>query len=268
MGTTFTAADVAAFEHATWSRCAPGYADGFAVLTAQAIEPLMDRVGVGPGTRVLDLGTGTGVVAASVVERGASVVGVDFSEMMISEARRRMPETDFRVASAESLPVEDRSFDAVIGNVVLHHLAEPGRSLGEAQRVLEPQGQIGCTIWAEPESLEAFGLFFAAVEQHAGSAELPHGPLFGVTDSEALISLFVDAGFSHVNVERLSTVWRMDSIDRLLQAFGAWAQLDSFPRETQRRIEDSVRSAAIAYEKADGLEFPNPMLLISATKSP
>lgn len=267
MGTTFTAADVAAFEHATWSRCAPGYANGFAILTAQSVEALLDRAGVSPGSRVLDLGTGTGVAAASVVERGASVVGVDFSESMITEARQAMPETEFRVASAESLPFEDRSFDAVVGNAVLHHLAEPGRSLGEAHRVLEPQGRIACSLWAEPESLEAFGLFFAAVEQYAGSAELPHGPLFGVTDSDALTSLFVDAGFSHVKVERLSTVWRMDSIDPLLQAFGAWAQLDSFPRETQKHIEDSVRSAAVAYEKIDGLEVPNPMLLISAIKS-
>lgn len=268
MGTTFTAADVAAFEYATWSRCAPGYADGFAILTAESVEPLLDRAGVTPGSRVLDLGTGTGVAAASVVERGATVVGVDFSEMMISEARRLMPETEFRVASAESLPFEDRSFDAVVSNAVLHHLAEPGRSLDETHRVLEPQGRIACTIWAEPESLEAFGLFFAAVEEHAGSAELPHGPLFGVTDSEALTSLFVDAGFTAVTIERLATVWRMKSIDPLFRAFAKWAQLDSFPRDTQRRIEDSVRSAADAYAKAGGLEVPNPMLLISATKSP
>lgn len=267
MGTTFTTADIAAFEHATWSRCAPGYEDGFAVLTRGAVEPLLDRLGVTAGKSVLDIGTGTGVAATSILERGGSVVGIDFSEAMIAEARRRLPEVDFRVASAEALPFDDGLFDAVVANGVLHHLAEPDRALEEAQRVLNPAGRIGCTVWAEPETLEAFGVFFAAVEEHAGAAELPHGPLFGVTDSEALSALFVNAGFSDVTIERVPAKWRMNSVDVLLRAFGTWAQLDTFPRDLQTAIEDSVRSAASAYESGDGLEIPNPMLLIAGTKA-
>lgn len=268
MANTHTAADVAAFEHATWSRCAPGYEVGFARLTSQALTPLLESAAVASGDRVLDIGTGTGGVAAAALERGASVVGVDFSEAMISEARRLVPQTEFRVANAEALPFDDGSFDAVIANCVLHHLAEPDQSLQEARRVLDRNGRIACTIWTEPESLEAFGLFFAAVEQLAGSAELPHGPMFGVTDEGILTSLFAGAGFSNVAVERLWTTWRMDSIDELLRALGAWAQLDSFPPDVRMAIEDSVRSAAVAYEKPTGFEIPNPMLLISATKTP
>jgi len=267
MGTTFTAADVAAFEHATWSRCAPGYEDGFAVLTRGAVDPLLDASGVTGGTQVLDLGTGTGVAAAAILERGASVIGIDFSEAMIAEARRRLPEVDFRVASAEELPFDDGSFDAVVANGVLHHLAEPDRALEEAYRVLNRDGHIACTVWAEPETLEAFGMFFAAVEEHAGGAELPHGPLFGVTDSEALSSLFVSAGFSDVSIERVPTTWRMGSVDVLLRAFGTWAQLDGFPKDIRSAIEVSVRSSAGAYQTGDGLEIPNPMLLITATKA-
>ena len=267
MGTTFTAADVAAFEHATWSRCAPGYEDGFAVLTRGAVDPLLDRAGVTAGTKVLDLGTGTGVAVAAILERGASVVGIDFSETMIAEARRILPQVDFRVASAETLPFDDGSFDAVVANGVLHHLAEPDRALEEAHRVLAREGRIACTVWAEPETLEAFGVFFAAVEEQAGGAELPHGPLFGVTDRETLSSLFVDAGFADVSIERVPTTWRMDSIDALLRAFGTWAQLDTFPKDLQSAIEASVRSAASAYDTGDGVEIPNPMLLIAATKA-
>lgn len=267
MGTTFTAADVAAFEHATWSRCAPGYEDGFAVLTRGAVGPLLDATGVAAGTEVLDLGTGTGVAAAAIEERGASVIGVDFSEAMIGEARRRLPEIDFRVASADALPFDDGAFDAVVANGVLHHLAEPDRALEEAHRILGEGGRVGCTVWAEPESLEAFGVFFAAVEQHAGGAELPHGPLFGVTDDDALSSLFANAGFTDVTIERVPTIWRMESVDELLRAFGAWAQLDGFPKDVKSAIEDSVRSSARAYVAGDHLEIPNPMLLIAGTKA-
>ncbi|HZD23459.1 MAG TPA: hypothetical protein VE569_08675, partial [Acidimicrobiia bacterium] len=77
---------------------------------------------------------------------------------------------------------------------------------------------------------------------------------------------FTDAGFSDVTIERLATEWRMESIDVLLRAFRPWAQVDTFPKDIQSKIEDSVRSAATAYEKAGGLLIPNPMMLISATK--
>jgi SAM-dependent methyltransferase len=149
---------------------------------------------------------------------------------------------------------------------VLHHLGEPDRALEEAHRVLTDGGRIACTVWAAPETLEAFGLFFAAVEEHAGSAELPHGPLFGVTDAETLSSLFTEAGFSDVEIETIETTWKMPTIDPLLRAFGTWAQLDSFPANTRTAIEDSVRSGAKAYETDGGLVVPNPMVLIAATR--
>jgi hypothetical protein len=57
------------------------------------------------------------------------------------------------------------------------------------------------------------------------------------------------------------------SIDTLLQAFGTWAQLESFPEASRQAIEADVRSAAVRYIDDDGLSIPNPMLLISATPS-
>lgn len=266
MDTTFTPADVAAFEHATWSRSAPGYEEGFAVLTREAVGPLLSAARVQSGTRLLDVGTGSGVVAAIAREMGADVVGIDFSEAMLVEARRLVPEVVFRTAAADSLPFDDTSFNAVVANGVLHHLGEPQRALEEAHRVLTDGGRIACTVWAAPETLEAFGLFFAAVEEYAGSAELPHGPLFGVTDYETLSSLFIAAGFSDVEVSTIETTWKLPTIDPLLRAFGTWAQLDSFPANTRGAIEASVRSAAKAYETEAGLSIPNPMLLIAAAK--
>lgn len=267
MDTTFTPEDVAAFENATWSRCAPGYEDGFAVLTREAVEPLLDATGVTTNSLVLDVGTGTGLVAAAARERSAEVVGIDFSDPMIAEARRRVSGVEFRVASADALPFESSYFDVVVANGVLHHLGDPGRALDEASRVLKPTGRIGCTVWAAPETLEAFGVFFAAVEEHAGSADLPHGPLFGVTDEDTLGSLFTDHGFGDVSLETLRTVWKMESIETLLRAFGTWAQLDTFPEATRDAIETSVRQAASSYSSGNGFAIPNPMLLITATRS-
>ena len=121
----FDPVEVAQFEHATWSRCAGSYMDGFGALVSEAIGPLLDEVKVSKGSRVLDVGTGPGLVAAAAAERGAHVVGIDFSETMLAQARQLQPNIEFRKAAAESLPFDDAKFDAVVGNFVLHHLAQP-----------------------------------------------------------------------------------------------------------------------------------------------
>lgn len=263
MPTTFDPADVTAFEHATWSRCAPTYRQGFAVLTGEAIEPLLDAVDVRSGHRVLDVGTGTGGLAAAARRRGAEVTAVDFSEAMVAEARRGHPDLQVRLASADALPFEDGSFDAVVGNGVLHHLADPDLALREARRVLVDGGRSAWTVWAEPASLAAFGLFFAAVEEHVAAPELPHGPLFGVADPDALAALLRAAGFVDVAVDLLGTSWSMESLDALLTAFEAWAQLDLLPVETQDAIAATVRRNAERHRSGNGFVMPNPMLRLT-----
>src|ERR1700757_2160875 len=98
----FDPEDIAQFENATWSRCAETYVDGFGALVTEAISPLLDKVKVNFGDHVLDLGTGPGLVAAAAADRGAHVIGIDFSETMLAEARSRHPSLQFQKASAES----------------------------------------------------------------------------------------------------------------------------------------------------------------------
>lgn len=57
----------------------------------------------------------------------------------------------------------------------------------------------------------------------------------------------------------------MESIDTLIHAFGAWAQLDAIPTGTRHAIETTIRKQATAHQSDDGLLIPNPMLMITAT---
>ena len=173
---------VAQYENETWSRCAKSYIEGFGPIVREAIDPLLDEVKIDAGDRVLDIGTGPGLVAEAVKQRGAEVVGIDFSKAMLAEARRLHPGIQFQESPAGSLPFNNGEYDIVVGNFMLHHTGNPAKVLEEAYRVLRKNGRMGFTVWGDPAKLEAFGLFFAAVEEHAGSAELPHGPLFGVSD--------------------------------------------------------------------------------------
>src|SRR3984893_5601278 len=84
------------FEHAGWERASEYYGDAFGALTPQTAGALLDAVGASSGTRLLDVATGPGFIAAAAAARGARVLGLDFSPAMIAEARRRHPAVTFR----------------------------------------------------------------------------------------------------------------------------------------------------------------------------
>lgn len=264
MGHSFD--DVAKFENTVWSRCAPGYKQGFEALTGNAVQPLLDTVSLRAGERVLDLGTGPGTAAAAAQQRGGRVVGIDFSEAMIAEARRRNPEIDFKTGDVHALAFGDAEFDVVIANLVIHHLGDPDRALKEAQRVLKPGGRLAFTVWADMSKLEAFGLFFGAVAEHGNPGDLPHGPMFGVSDFDVYRKMMLKAGFRDVTVREVPIAWKTDSIDSYLKAFSDWAAMDTFPEPMADAIGTSVRTKSEAYRKGSGIEIPNPVILVFAIK--
>lgn len=266
MDTQFDEKEVAKFENETWSRCAAGYMEGFGALVGEAVEPLLDAVTPRKGERFLDVGTGPGIVAAAAAKRGAAVVGIDFSDAMLAEARKRHAGIDFHAAPAEQLPFDDGEFDAVAGNFVLHHSGNPKAVLTEALRVLKPGGRAAFTVWGDLPKLEAFGLFFAAVEEHAGSAELPHGPLFGVSDPGVLMDFLGSTGFGDPMVTEIDIAWRTPNIDSYLGAFRDWANLAVFPPEVRGAIESTVRERAESYRNSGQYVLPNPAIMLSAVK--
>jgi hypothetical protein len=122
------------------------------------------------------------------------------------------------------------------------------------------------TVWADLMKLEAFGLFFGAMERQGLAGELPHGPLFGVSDFDVYRRMTAEAGFRNPLVRELSIAWRMSSINRLLAAFADWANMSALPAEIQARVEADIRQASRVYESSGTFAIPNPAILISATK--
>jgi len=94
---------------------------------------------------VADLGCGTGAMVATLAPHVARVIGVDASAEMLAAAGERTAALDnieLRAGSLESLPLEDRSVDAALLTLVLHHLPSPATALVEAARVLKPGGRL------------------------------------------------------------------------------------------------------------------------------
>jgi len=94
------------------------------------------------GREVLDVACGVGYGTAILARTASRVVGGDLDEGSIAYARGRYgaPNVEFRVLDAEALPFDDASFDAVVSFETIEHLDRPERLVGEAARVLRPDG--------------------------------------------------------------------------------------------------------------------------------
>jgi demethylmenaquinone methyltransferase/2-methoxy-6-polyprenyl-1,4-benzoquinol methylase len=105
------------------------------------------------GERILDVATGTGLVAAALARRyGASVVGIDQSPEMLESARERHPGAATYVAGeAERLPFADAEFDHLTFTYLLRYVDDPAATLAELARVVKPGGTIASLEFGVPE---------------------------------------------------------------------------------------------------------------------
>jgi ubiquinone/menaquinone biosynthesis C-methylase UbiE len=261
------------FEHAGWKSVASDYHDHFASLTSQALRPLLDAVGAGPGVRVLDACTGPGYAAGAAAERGASVIGLDFSAPMVAHARRHSSGVRFLVGDAEQLPFASGSFDAVISNFGLLHLARPEQFLGEAHRVLRSGGRVGFTVWDAPEQAVGFAIVLSSIQEHgAAQITLPEGPpFFRFSDAEECRHVLERTGFAAPRVTSVPQLWRLPDPDSLFQAVlngtvRTGGLLRAQTPQALKSIRTAMRAAVESRRHGDAFELLMPAVLASAVK--
>ena len=261
------------FEHAGWEINVAEYEDAFARLTSQAIGPLLDAVDLRPGIRLLDVATGPGYVAAAAAARGARAMGIDFSAPMVARARDLNPAVEFQEGDAEELSFPDASFEAVVMNFGILHLARPERAMNQAARVLKQGGRFAFTAWAKPEEAVGFGMILNAIQSHGNlEVPLPQGPpFFRFSDPAECARTLSEAGFSDVNVTRVPQVWRFNAPDEPMEAFynggvRIKAILRAQSSEALEAIRTAVRDAAKKFIRHGFIEIPMPAILASALK--
>ena len=123
-------------------------------------ERAVELARVAPGSRALDVATGTGDLAVALREAGAEVVGCDFSEEMLERARRKEPSVRFEWADALELPYEDDSFDAATVGFGARNFSDLSRGLREMARVVRPGGRVVVLEITEPQK-PPLSTFFA-----------------------------------------------------------------------------------------------------------
>jgi SAM-dependent methyltransferase len=126
-----------------------------------------------PAGEVLDVGCGTGALAARVAAAGYQVTGIDPSEGMLEVLRRRAPAVRAIHGSGTELPFESDAFDLVYCVAVMHHVAEPGevrKTLTEMVRVSRPGGRV--LIWDHNPRNPYWASLMARVPQDTGEERL------------------------------------------------------------------------------------------------
>jgi SAM-dependent methyltransferase len=126
-----------------------------------------------PGGTALDVGCGTGALAARLAQVGYEMVGVDPSEGMLEILRARTWGVQAVPASGTALPFADDSFDLVLTVAVMHHIAdadEVRRTLCEMVRVSKPSGRV--LVWDHNPRNPYWGSLMARVPQDSGDERL------------------------------------------------------------------------------------------------
>ncbi len=194
--------DVAALKarlKATWMA---GDYDYFSRYMESGAAEFLDRIGIEPGTTLLDVACGSGQVALIAARRGARVTGVDIASNAIVAARGRAKseglDVRFDEGDAEGLPYADASFDTVTSVYGAMFAPRPDKVATELIRVCRPGGRIAMANWTRDGFV---GRMFAIVSRFAAPPGMPSPVLWG---DEDVVSTRLGSGVSDLKLTRAS----------------------------------------------------------------
>jgi SAM-dependent methyltransferase len=229
--------------------------EDWANLAEPSNDPLFStvlaRLGVGAGTRLLDVGCGSGYAARLAAELGASVTGIDITPELLAIARARVPQADFREAGMDALPFSDAMFDAVVAFNAFPFADDAERAVAEAARVVRTHGLVAATTFAEPERNESTALHLA-LEPLRLVVDSRHLP-YGLSAPGGLEHLLASAGLEIIDSGEVPLVWSHEDADgavRAVLASGGGAIAIEASGEAAARA--ALAQAVVPFTRHDG----------------
>jgi SAM-dependent methyltransferase len=223
---------------------------------------------IAPGSAVLDVACGTGVVtrfAARATGSTGTVTGVDIGPPMLAVARSQSAEPDsapitYLEGSALDLPLADRSFDFATCHHGFQFFPDRVGAALEIHRVLRHGGRVAIACWTGLEETPVFRAIRdslrVAVSEEAG--QMMNSP-FSVPAAE-LTTLLETAGFTAAGVERVELMASFPGVPdfgaRVIAAGPVAAQFNLAPVVAREAVAAAVAEAAEQYTDADTVSFP------------
>jgi len=212
----------------------------------------LQRTGVGPGTRYLDVGCGAGLAAGLAADRGARVFGIDAAEAMVEIARQNSPGGEFHVGDLEALPFADADFDVVTGFNAFQYAANPTVALKETRRVTKAGGWIVVMTWGPPEGMAAASLVKALGPLLPPPPPGAPGP-FALSDQTTLRAFVADAGLEPVEVFDVDSDWAFRDEAKALRALNAsGVSARAMDHSGEAAVTEAHRKALAPFRQADG----------------
>ena len=206
-----------------WSSLAAQWSELWAASAAPAHEALIAASGIRSGSRVLDVGCGSGEFLRTLAEHGAVATGVDPAPGMVALARTLAPLADVRIAEAEDLPFADASFDVVTAVNALQFADDTVDALAEFARVLAPGGFVAVANWAEGarNDIDAIEASVAAADDDGtggtGGADDEAAPGDDLRAPGGLEAVMSEAGLVVVTAGLVSVPWFAPDDDALVR---------------------------------------------------
>jgi SAM-dependent methyltransferase len=215
-------------------------------------EAVLARVQMSSGTRVLDIGCGSGVFCGLAAARGASVTGIDAAPALIAIARQRVPQCDFRVGEMEALPYDDGVFDVVTGFNSFQFAATPVNALREARRVARRGAQLAITIWGRPERCETTPILHTLRSFLPPPSPGASGP-FALSVEGALETLAADAGLAAQESHDVRCPYEYPDLETALRGLlSVGPAVKAIQTSGEPRVREAVVTALAPFKRADG----------------
>jgi ubiquinone/menaquinone biosynthesis C-methylase UbiE len=257
---------------------ASGWKKG-AAARGRALDPMtglmLDLTGVTLGSRVLDIGAGTGdqtLMAARRVGPQGMVLATDVSATMLAltlEAAREagLANVETRVMDAQQLELESGSFDAAVARFSLQFVPDVGRALAEVRRVLTPGGRFAAAVFSTIERNPFRATPLAIASRLTGRPFPAPGPgQWALNDPATLRQVFQHAGFRDVEVRPVPFTYRFESLADALrnveESQPPFVRLmDQLGEEHRATARSQIRQALQPFEGPDGFVAPSEALM-------
>jgi SAM-dependent methyltransferase len=244
----------------------------WSIFQERTAMPLYDvalaRLGIAAGTRILDVGCGSGMFCQLAAQRGADVDGIDAAAALIDIARQRVPAGHFWVGEMETLPFDSNEFDVVTGFNSFQYAANPWRALVEAARVVRQDGLALVAIWGPMEQCEAQAYIAAVVSVLPPPPAGTPGP-FALSDQRALRAFASEVGLTPLDVVDVNVPFvyaDMDSAIRGVLSAGPAAR--AIHAAGEGRVRDLVATALAPYRlSSGGVRLENRFRYLVAAKT-
>ncbi|QSR89240.1 methyltransferase domain-containing protein [Methylacidiphilum caldifontis] len=237
-------------------------------------KKLVSLLKIKKGQKVLDIGCGTGRLAAYVAEitgREGTVIGIDPSPFRIDIARRREKENlKFKVASTEDLYLfKDNYFDVIYLNSVFHWIDNKPQAIADIYRLLKVGGKLGIAMGAKQQNLFLMSIVRKSVQSVLGYVPKEFDTTEYRREAEEAQGLVLESGFKILETKTQNYIDLFKTGEELIRFYessSGGSLLREFPDFQRKKIISHIEQALDRLKTPKGIAIPHSILFLICEK--